>query len=133
MYEQERTNTIHIVQNNIDSNTYNQHSDIVDINIDTNEPDDNVNDKMNPTDELLICQNRLAHIPMKRIQKLAQNGILPKSFAQCNVPLCPACLYGKMTRKLWRNKQEFKHISPINLKPGQFVSVDQITSNTPGL
>jgi GAG-pre-integrase domain len=47
--------------------------------------------------ELMEWHHRLCHMPMKRIQNLAVKGILPKRIAKCKIPLCPACVFGKMT------------------------------------
>jgi GAG-pre-integrase domain len=80
-----------------------------------------------------MWHNRLAHMPMRRIQQLAANGILPNRLARCNDPMCPACVFGKMTCKPWHTKQPPVSITPSNVKPGQFVSVDQLQSNVPGL
>jgi hypothetical protein len=46
--------------------------------------------------------------------------------------MCPACIYGKMTRKSWRNKSPPPLMTPMDIKPGQFVSIDQLQSNVPG-
>lgn len=106
----------------------NHEADIIDLHI----HDEEESTKMTPTEELLIWHDRLAHLPMRRIQRLAQRGILPKRLSKCNVPVCPACLYGKLTRKPWRTSKQKSPIAPANLKPGELVSVDQIQSNVPG-
>lgn len=89
--------------------------------------------KLNPSEELLIWHNRMTHMPMKRLQNLAAQGTLPKRLATCPIPLCPACLYGKSTRKAWRTKEPPHTITPPNLKPGDMVSVDQLQSSVTGL
>jgi Reverse transcriptase (RNA-dependent DNA polymerase)/GAG-pre-integrase domain len=107
-------------------------NNILDISIQEEINNDDHPSKITPTEELLIWHNRLTHMPMRRIQRLAQRGILPKRLSKCDVPLCPACLYGKITRRSWRTNKEYKPITPQNVKPGQMVSVDQIQSNTAG-
>jgi hypothetical protein len=63
---------------------------------------------------------------MKRIQALAMNGLLPGRLAKLRVPLCPACVFGKMTRKKWRAGQKETHsITPEGICLGGMVSVDQ--------
>jgi hypothetical protein len=65
---------------------------------------------------------------------MARQGILPKRLATCPIPLCPTCLYGKATKRPWRNKPEEKFAKvPKPTIPGTIVSVDMLTSPTPGL
>jgi hypothetical protein len=68
------------------------------------------------------------------VQRLAQMGVLPKRLANCPIPTCTACLFGKATRRPWRHKSENNSSkSRVINKPGQVVSVDQMKSPTPGL
>ena len=64
---------------------------------------------------------------------MAANGILPKRLLDCQVPKCPACMYGKLTKKPWRTKST-GNINPVPsiTKPGDCISVDQLESRTPG-
>jgi len=58
-----------------------------------------------------------------------------KRLATCPVPICTACLYGKATKKPWGSKpsgEEREAQHPIT-RPGECVSVDMMTSPTPGL
>jgi GAG-pre-integrase domain len=82
---------------------------------------------------LLQWHNRLGHISMKRIQRMASLGLIPTQLAKCKVPLCQACIYGMMTKRAWRTKGETSSIRKMGLSPGKHVSVDQIESPTPGL
>jgi hypothetical protein len=75
--------------------------------------------------ELLLYHEKLGHMPFKLIQHAATNNILPKRLAKCKIPICPACLYGKMTRKPWRTSNTIHKISHTTI-PGEFVSVDQM-------
>jgi hypothetical protein len=49
------------------------------------------------------------------------------------IPTCTACMYGKASRKKWRDKQINKVKLPIILQAGERVSVDQMVSPIPGL
>ena len=75
---------------------------------------------------------RLNHLPFKHLFQLAKQGLLPKKILKANVPICPACQYGKMHHKLWRTKGIHLKASRVATKPGQIVSVDQLESPTPG-
>ncbi|HSN67058.1 MAG TPA: GAG-pre-integrase domain-containing protein [Fusibacter sp.] len=84
--------------------------------------------------EFLHYHYKYGHISPKRIQAMARLGVLPKRLATCQIPVCPACLYGKATKRAWRNKpslDQAKTLKPTS--PGAVVSVDMLTSPTPGL
>jgi hypothetical protein len=97
-------------------------------------PDEtNVN---NPTAELLAWHYRLSHTPFSKLQEMAKQGIIPKRLAYCSVPKCPACLYGKATRRPWRTKLPANKIGESTViidRPGACVSVDQLESPDTGL
>jgi hypothetical protein len=83
--------------------------------------------------EFLHYHYKYGHISPKRIQTMARHGILPKRLATCSIPVCPACLYGKATKRAWRDKpalEQAKSLKPTT--PGAVVSVDMLTSPTPG-
>lgn len=88
-----------------------------------------------PSAELLQTHYRYGHAPMSKLQQMARQGILPSRLANCDIPLCTGCLYGKASRKPWRTKQSAREESHevVLTKPGQCVSVDQLVSTTPGL
>jgi len=70
----------------------------------------------------------------KKIQVMAKQGILPRHLATCPIPNCQAC-YWKNTKKPWRsktshNEREAHH--PV-VQPGECISVNMMTSPTPGL
>jgi hypothetical protein len=91
---------------------------------------------LNPQDksvQLLQLHHRYGHISMERLQEMAKQGIIPNQLANCRVPLCTSCLYGKATRRPWRNKPSKQDQQHIITYPGECVSVDQLVSNTPGL
>jgi hypothetical protein len=78
----------------------------------------------------------LNHLSMAKMQVMAKQGILPKRWAKCDIPICTSCLYGKATRRPWRTKPK-KDSQESKLRtatePGQCISVDQLESRTPGL
>ncbi|KAI2494580.1 hypothetical protein MHU86_19950 [Fragilaria crotonensis] len=50
----------------------------------------------------------------------------------CPIPVCSACLFGKATKRAWRNKGHAPTLEPAQA-PGDIVSMDQLESSTPGL
>ena len=83
--------------------------------------------------ELLRWHIRLSHISFKKLKLLCLIGILPKRLAHVAAPKCLSCIYGKMTRRPWRNKSSNSRIKvTIVTQPGQCVSVDQLESPVPG-
>jgi hypothetical protein len=83
--------------------------------------------------ELLEWHIRLGHMWMKRVQKLAKEGIIPKVLSTCKLPICVGCLHGKMARQPWRHKGISHGIVALANQPGECVSVDQMHSSNPGL
>ena len=65
---------------------------------------------------------------------MSRNGTLPTRLSNCPVPQCAACSYGKVTKVAKQTKVK-KSINPPRKvsKPGDCVSVDVMTSKTPGL
>ena len=86
-----------------------------------------------PEAELLMAHHRFQHIFFSKLQEMAHQGILPWRLAQCKIPTCSACLYGKATKRAWRSKQERQRQWNEALKPGDVISVDQMVSPVPGL
>ena len=65
---------------------------------------------------------------------MAKAGIAPKRLAHCPISVCSACCYAKAIHQQWQSKPaENKGNAEKPTKPGQVVSVDQLTSPTPGL
>ena len=95
-------------------------------------PDDKEPTTISAQDELMRWHYCLNHLPFKRMFKMAKQGMLPKKILKANVPVCPACQYGKMHRKLWRTKGNHSKPSRMATEPDQIVSVDQLESPTPG-
>ncbi len=97
--------------------------------------EDSFDGKLKPTGEILLWHYRLGHIPFSRLQNMAKEGILPRRLSDCRLPKCAACIYGKMTRRAKRTKNEKNR--PVSARiitgPGSCVSVDQLESRTMGL
>jgi len=88
----------------------------------------------NHSAQLLRYHHKYAHLPFRKLQEMAKQGIIPKQFAKCPVPVCTACMYAKATKKQWRDKTRKSDAEPVRpTRPGQIVSVDQLVSPTPGL
>jgi len=85
--------------------------------------------------ELLSWHYHLGHLPFNQLLNLAQEGRIPKHLANCQVLKCPACLFGKMTRKPWRTKGNDKRsiCKDSENYPEGNTSVNQMESMTPGL
>jgi GAG-pre-integrase domain len=75
--------------------------------------------------ELLLYHRRLGHVSFAKLQDMARLGMIPKHLSNVQFPLCPSCMYGKLSRKPWRNSHDYRPISNTET-PGQFVSVDQM-------
>jgi len=87
----------------------------------------------NASAELLRFHIKYGHIPFARLREMAKQNVIPRRLATCPTPACVACMYGRATRKAWRSK------TPINAKvrttytkPGECISVDMLTSPSPG-
>ncbi len=72
---------------------------------------------------------------MSKIQQSARDGLLGasyKSIANCDQPLCKACLHGKQHK--WPIvSSTLKPINSSHLEPGDYISGDQLESTQPGL
>ena len=88
----------------------------------------------NPSALMLKMHYKLGHLPFSKIRFMAANGTLDGRMANCRIPTCAACSYGKATKKPWRNKTPNHKIgSQQTMMPGICVSVDQMESPIPGL
>ena len=83
--------------------------------------------------KLLCVHHQFNHISFNKLQMMAKAGILPKRLANCQVPVCSACMYGKATRRPWRSKPKSNSPTKEIKYSGQCVSVDMLKSPTPGL
>jgi hypothetical protein len=75
----------------------------------------------------------MGHAPFAKLQEMAKQGALPGRLKNCPIPTCTACMYGKASRKKWRDKPKNKVKLPSILQAGERVSVDQMVSLIPGL
>ena len=95
-------------------------------------PDDREPTTISAQDELMRWHYHLNHLSFKHMFKLAKQGLLPKKILKANIPICPACQYGKIHCKPWKAKENHPKASRVATKPGQIVSVNQLESPTPG-
>ena len=52
-----------------------------------------------PEAELLMAHHQFQHISFSNLQDMARQGILPRLLAQCMIPTCSVCLYGKAMKR----------------------------------
>ncbi len=72
---------------------------------------------------------QLGHLTFAKLKQLALIGEIPKKLAQLPPPKCAGCLFGTMTKILWRGKESISsHEVFVVTKPGETVSVDQMVS-----
>ena len=74
---------------------------------------------------------RLGHLSHAKLDEMSKTGIIPKRLSGIQPLKCASCTYGDMTRKPWRTKATPGNLKPAS-RPGEFVSVDQMMSTTPG-
>ena len=83
---------------------------------------------------MLKMHYKLGHLPFSKIQIMAANGNLDRKMADCHVPKCAACSFGKATKRPWQTKVPISSLgSQLIMAPGLCVSVDQLESPIPGL
>jgi len=105
---------------------------------DANQPnvvlDEEENQPMSDMAKLLKIHHQFNHLPFQKLQKMAEQGTIPKKLAKCNVPVCASCLYAKASKRAWRSRTSNNRMDAMKPStPGQVVSVDQLKSPTPGL
>jgi GAG-pre-integrase domain len=76
---------------------------------------------------------RFGHMPFPRLQLLAKEGILPLRLAKCQIPICASCMYGKLSRKPWRYRQDTVEPIEDTTVVGECVSADQMEKHVHGL
>ena len=66
----------------------------------------NIQDKqyMTPAALMLKMHYKLGHLPFSKLKIMAANGNLDRRMADCHVPICAACSFGKATKTPWRTK-----------------------------
>jgi len=79
--------------------------------------------------KLMQWHYRLGHLTFTKLKQLALNGEIPKKLVKITPPKCTGCLFGAMTKIPWHGKEtKASHEVFIETKPGECVSVDQMTS-----
>lgn len=63
-----------------------------------------------PTAELLQYHYRLNHCSFRKLNLMAKLRLIPYRLADIATPICPACKFGRHTRKPWRTKAKPKPI-----------------------
>ncbi len=76
---------------------------------------------------------RLGHLTFPKLKQLTLNGEIPKKLAKVLPPKCAGCLFGVMTKLPWQGKEtKANHEVFVATKPGECISVDQMTSTEVG-
>jgi hypothetical protein len=88
---------------------------------------DDATSSLDATDELMRWHLQLGHLPFANIRLMAARKEIPSRLANCRIPKCQSCLYGRATKRPWRTKGQAGTIRPVT-SPGQCVSVDQLES-----
>ena len=97
-------------------------------------PDEESRQPLSDMSQLLTLHHQYGHIPMRKLQEMAKQGIISKRLASCNIPTCSACLFAKATKRPWRGKtRRDADNEETPTAVGEVVSVDQLESPTPGL
>ncbi len=97
-------------------------------------PDEESRQPVIKMSQLLALHHQYGHIPMRKLQEMAKQGILPRRLAKCDIPTCPACLFTRATKRPWRGKtRRDADNDETPTAVGEVVSVDQLESPTPGL
>jgi hypothetical protein len=75
----------------------------------------------------------LSHLSFQKLKQLALNDEIPKKLSKLKPPMCAGCLFGAMTKLLWRGKEfAFSREIFAATKPGEIVSVDKMESTEMG-
>ncbi len=83
--------------------------------------------------ELMQWHYRLGRLPFSKLKQLALNGEIPKKLAKVKPHKYAGCLFGAMTKIPWQGKEaKASHEVFIATKPGECISVDQMTSTEVG-
>jgi hypothetical protein len=70
--------------------------------------DEEVQQPQSEMAELLAMHFKYGHLPMRKLQVMAKQGILPKRLAQCNLPTCSACVFCKSNKETMEGGQDCK-------------------------
>jgi GAG-pre-integrase domain len=94
---------------------------------------DNVEVAGTASTALLEWHMRFGHMPFSRLQLLAKTGILSRRLANCQIPICASCMYGKLSRKPWRYRHDTVESIKETTVVGECVSVGQMETHVHGL
>ena len=72
-----------------------------------------------PQQELLKWHMRLRHLPFGKLQQLATQNVIPKWLANSKIPMYVGCIYGKATRRSWRDKAVPQNTGDTNMIKNQ--------------
>jgi hypothetical protein len=82
--------------------------------------------------ELMRWHYRLGHLHFPKLKQLAINSKIPKKLAKVTPPKCAGCLFSTMTKLPWRGKEKKSSHLFVATKPGETVSVNQMSSTKVG-
>jgi hypothetical protein len=85
--------------------------------------------------KLLQRHQSMGHMHMNRIQRLAKQGFFGPNnvkLANCDPPLCKACLHGKQHKRPL-SSSTLHPIDASDLNPGDCISGNQLESTHPGM
>jgi hypothetical protein len=81
--------------------------------------------------KLMCWHYHPGHLSFAKLKQLALNGKIPRHLAKVKPPACVGCLFGAMTKVLWRGRETSSEVF-VGTKAGQSVSVDQLVSTQVG-
>ena len=84
--------------------------------------------------EFLKFHLKFNHCSPRKIQVMAEQGLLPTRLATCAIQVCNACQFGKASKRPWRQKTRKNGAEVERAQaPGDVISMYQMNSRTPGL
>jgi hypothetical protein len=72
---------------------------------------DDATSSLDASAELMRWHRRLGHLPFVNIRLMAARKEIPSRLANCRIPKCQSCLYGKATKRPWRTNSQGSHPS----------------------
>jgi hypothetical protein len=84
--------------------------------------------------ELMQWHCHLGHASFPKLKQLVRNGKISTKLANIRPPRCAGCLFGAITKVLWRTKdqRDNDHSVFAATKPGECVSVNHMQLTEPG-
>jgi GAG-pre-integrase domain len=77
--------------------------------------------------QFLNWHYKLNHLSPAKMKSMAAQGLLPRKLINASVHICPACEFGKATRRIWRTKLSKRHQGRklwVATRPGECISVN---------